>query len=163
MLLWEVLNRVARQWSISTYQSLCLWKDYMSRRFSFGNEFVSALVMKQIKHKQTKKVLLIRFLNSISCPRHNMQETDDCKIVTDDTAAYPNCCPALVCEKTEKRNTRTCSSYYREKTKIEVCFTEWRGNLDIYIYIYIYIFKLWWLIKQQGTAMQTITCLEIFW
>uniref|UniRef100_D3TRX2 Secreted peptide n=1 Tax=Glossina morsitans morsitans TaxID=37546 RepID=D3TRX2_GLOMM len=58
------------------------------------------------------------------CPRHNMQETDDCTIVTDDTAAYPYCCPALVCEKTEKRNTRTCSSYYREKTKIEVCFTE---------------------------------------
>uniref|UniRef100_A0A1B0ALQ3 Single domain-containing protein n=1 Tax=Glossina palpalis gambiensis TaxID=67801 RepID=A0A1B0ALQ3_9MUSC len=58
------------------------------------------------------------------CPRHNMQETDDCSIVTDDTLAYPDCCPKLVCKDTEKRNKKTCSSYYREKTKVEVCFTE---------------------------------------
>ncbi|KAI9588949.1 uncharacterized protein LOC119643601 [Glossina fuscipes] len=35
------------------------------------------------------------------CPRHNMQETDECSIVSDLTKAYPDCCPKYVCKKAE--------------------------------------------------------------
>uniref|UniRef100_A0A1A9WAI2 Single domain-containing protein n=1 Tax=Glossina brevipalpis TaxID=37001 RepID=A0A1A9WAI2_9MUSC len=40
------------------------------------------------------------------CPRHNMQETDDCSIKTDETKAYPDCCPKLECKGKSKSKSK---------------------------------------------------------